>query len=137
MHPAFVLSHQWWPVTCAWTQVKCLLIQYSLNVNKSAPRLHCRFVGGASQLISCPNSNLWVKSEDKTTSQLALAHVNHTVHLHLHVPYSSVCYNYIIIMQWLVGWLVRGLKQIGSLCWQKKAHCGLVLKGQHFQLFHH
>ena len=51
MHQSFVLAHRRWPVACAWTHVKCLLIRYSQNVNKSIPRLHCHFIGGAAQLV--------------------------------------------------------------------------------------
>ena len=35
------------------------------------------------------------------------------------VPYNSVYYNYIIFMQWLVGWLVWGSRQKGGLHRQK------------------
>ena len=51
MHQSFVLAHRRWPVACAWTHVKCLLIPYSQKINKSIPRLHCHFIGGAAQLV--------------------------------------------------------------------------------------
>ena len=51
MHQSFVLAHRRWPVAYAWTHVKYLLIRYSQKINKSIPRLHCHFIGGAAQLV--------------------------------------------------------------------------------------
>ena len=78
----------------------------SLKVNKSAPRLHCRFVRGTSQLVR----------KSFTT---------------LIVPYNSVYYNYIIITQWLVGWFEdQGKKGVcvgkKGVCVGKKVHGGPV-----------
>ena len=43
------------------------------------------------------------------------------------VPYNSVYYNYIIITQWLVGWLVLGQGKKGVHI-GKKVHCGPVIE---------
>ena len=48
----------------------------------------------------------------------------------LQVPYNSVYYNYIIIMQWLVGWFWGQGKK--GVCVGKKVHCGPVLWGVGF-----
>ena len=107
MHQAFLLSHWRWPVICAWTLVKWLLIQYSPKVNKSTPRLLCCFVGGASQL----------------THSMCKSFCSPKPFMLLIVLYKSVQYNYIIIMQWLVG---SGIKAKWGLCQKKKVHGGLV-----------
>ena len=86
--------------------VKCLLICYSLKVDKSAPQLHCCFVGGASQLV---------RSAIRNTCKLFCA----PPFMLLIVPYNSVHYNYIIIMQWLV--VGSGVKAKGGSRRQKSA----------------
>ena len=50
-----------WPVACAWTLVMCWLIWYALKVNNFTPKLHCCFVGGASDL-ACPAIRSMCKS---------------------------------------------------------------------------
>ena len=105
MHWVFVLSHQQWPVTCAWTRS---LIWSSLKVNKSAPWLHCCFVGGTLELMRTT-----CKSFHATPFTLLI------------VPYNSVYYNCIIIMQWLVLWF--GYQGKKGVCISKKVHCGPVV----------
>ena len=68
--------------------VKCLLIWYSLKVNKTATQLHCR---GASTLVHSAICDRTCKSFRVPPFTL------------LHVPYS-IYYNYIIITQQLVDW---------------------------------
>ena len=100
-----VLSYRRWPVTCAWTPVKCLLIWYSLKVSKSAPQLHCCFVGDASQL-TCSTC----KSFRAPPFMLLV------------LMYNFVYYN--LRNCWLVGWFGdRGKK---GVCVNKKVHCGPV-----------
>ena len=38
------------------------------------------------------------------------------------VPYNSIYYNYITVMQWLVGWFGDQGKK--GVCVSKKVHCG-------------
>ena len=92
------------------TPVKCVLIWYSLKVDKTATQLHCRFVGGASHVVCsaiCDRSTCKSFRAPPFTLSLLL--------------YNSVYYNYIIIMQRLVGWLVLGSRQKGGLRRQKSA----------------
>ena len=70
--------------------VKCLLIQYSLKLDKTTRQLHCHFVGGASHLMCSACSTC--KSFCAPPFMLLL------------VPYNFLYYNYIIITKWLVGW---------------------------------
>ena len=87
--------------------VKCLLIQYLLKVNKSTPRLHCRFVGGASQLMRMTCKSFCAPP---FTSLIVL--------------YKSIYYNYRYIIIQCNGWLVgsgikakRGLRRQKSALW--------------------
>ena len=83
--------------------VKCLLRWYSLEVNKSTTQLYCRFVGGASQLMCSA-------IRDRSTCKSVLA----SLFSLLIVPYNSVYYNYIIIMQQLVGSGVKVKREFAS-----------------------
>ena len=88
--------------------VKCLLIWYSLKVNKTARQLHCRFVVGVSHLMRSANSMCKLFRAPPFMLSLVL--------------YNSVYYNYIIITKRLVGWLVgSGVKAKRSLDRQKSA----------------
>ena len=103
-HQVFVLSHRRCSIACAWTPVKCLLIWYYFKVNKSALWLHCCFARSAPQ-FTCSTC----KSSCATLFTLLI------------VLHNSVYYNYIIIMQWLVGWLIRESRYKGGLHQQKSA----------------
>ena len=99
---------QRWPVVCAWTPVKCLLIWYSLKVSKSAPQLHCHFVVGGTSQLTCSTCKLF----------------RAPLFMLLVVLYNFVYYNYIIITQLLVGWFGDQGKK--GVCVSKKVHCGPV-----------
>ena len=75
-----------------------------------APQLHSYFVGGASQLL--------VHSTVHGTCKLFCP----PPFMLLIVLYNSVKYNYIIIMQWLVGWFRDQGKK--GVCVGKEVDCG-------------
>ena len=115
MHRALVLSHRQWPVACAWTLVKCLLIRYSPKANnKSAPRLHScsKLVRSTCKSFCVPPFTLLIAS------------------------YNSVYYNYLTVTQWLVGWFGEQGKK--GVCISKKVQCGPMVvtifreNGTHF-----
>ena len=85
-HWALLLSHWQRPVACAWTPVKCLLIQYLVKVNKSVPRLHCHFVASKQFAYST------CKSFHASRFPLII------------VPYNSVYYNTSLLCNsWLIA----------------------------------
>ena len=102
-HRAIRLSHWPWPVTCAWTPVKCLLIWYWLKVSKFALQLHWCFVGGPSQLA-------------RTSICSTCKSFHAPPFMLLIVLYNFVCYNYYAMVGWLVqeAWQKRGCIGIKS-----------------------
>ena len=84
---------------CAWTWSSVL------KVDKFTTQLHCHFVGIASQLVH---------SAIRSTCESFM------------LLYNSVYYNYITIVQWLVGWLVGAGVKAGFVS-AKKVHCGPVI----------
>ena len=116
MHQVFIYIHTGCGLSLVLDLVKCLLIWYSPKVSKSAPRLHFRFCRGTSQLARSTCISFCV-----------------LLFMLLIPPYNSLYYNYIVIMQWMVGWFGdQGKKGVcigkKGVCISKKVHCGPVLQ---------
>ena len=105
-----------WPVACAWTQWSACW--YGIHSRSTKPLHKCTVTLLEAHHNSCVQPFAIVACVLAPLFTLLI------------VPYNSVYYNYIIMMQQLVGWFWGQGKQ--GLCIGKKVHCGPVETQNHW-----